>query len=45
MASALKVASLVAALLNGCQMPRLTRQSSLNNHKCPDQVRHDDAVC
>src|SRR3984957_18247572 len=26
-------------------MPRLTRQSSPNNHECPDQVRHDDAVC
>jgi hypothetical protein len=30
-------------MLNGCQMPRLTRQSFLNNHKCPDHVRHD--VC
>jgi hypothetical protein len=27
------------------ELIRLTRQSSLNNHKCPDQVRHDDAVC
>src|ERR1700741_1136357 len=26
-------------------MSRLTRQFSLNNHKLPDPVRHDDAVC
>jgi hypothetical protein len=27
------------------QMPRLRRQSSLNHHECPGQVRHDNLVC